>query len=725
MIITIITSLLALALGITVLHKNYHSKANLFFFLFTVNISLWAVALGLSNTPLETAWVINWTIITWVVSIGLPILFLAFSSSLFLKRKNISSLYYVCAFFTVIIVLYIFTLGHGLSNEVMYLQNTIHVSLGKTFWVYLLCFFGWFVANIYILILGLQQNSGIDRLKITLITWSFVPGSVIAVFFNLLLPLVGNSKYTYLSGPFLTTTVSFAITYSIIRHRLFDIQIQTQKLLNALIPILGTFIAVTGVAYWLIEYTSLYKAYVGMGLIIMSIAVYKALEIVATKTKLSHILFQKTYRFHQALLQLANKASTITDFEQLIDKIADVFAHQGRIQQFGFVIITDQEHHDYHIYKNTGLPLKQLPLFSKPQLDDWFYHYLLQLSEPLLVDELYYAQPTGLSTEAWHDLQRQLESLRGGVFIPLKVSHDLVGCIVLGSKERALAYTSEDLTVFTSISTPLAVAVTKSILFTQYREKITELSLEKNNLQNSMLELRNMKSEFLNIVDHQFNTPLSVIRGALSMVQEGDVPMTEIQDYLKDINPRVEEFHHIIQSMIEAAHFEGGTADMHFAPVALPALLNEVVAELQPRLTKHQVSLKLNIDPTVQRITSDPEKLKFAFRHLLENAMFFGAGQPIEIQLTQPHKDVIVHIRDYGRGFSAEEAKHIGQKFYRGKNVTDFHANGSGLGIYNVRKIIKASGGQFTFSSAGLGKGSVFTIIFPKGTEFFKQTRLK
>lgn len=726
MIITIITSFLALVLGTTVLHKNNHNKENIYFFLFTMTISLWAIALGLSNTPIETAWVINWTIFTWVISIFLPILFFAFSYTFILKKKKIPLVYYISACLSSIIILYIFIFGHGLSSEVTYYQNTIHVSLGGSFWIYLLLFFAWFVGNMYILVLGSRQNNGIDRLKTNLIILSFLPGSLIAVFFNLILPFLGNSKYTFLSGPFLTTIISIAITYAIIRHRLFDIQIQTQKILNVLLPVLLTMGVVTGTAYVVYNYTNLPRATVGITMVIFTVILYKISETVVAKTKFNHFLFQKTYRFHNALQQLANTASTITDFEQLVDTVANVFAQQGRIAQFGFVVITDQDQRDYMIYKNTGLPLAKLGLFSKPQLDDWFYHYVLQLAEPLLVDELYYAQPKGLATSAWHELQRQLEWLRGGVCIPLKVSHDLVGIIVLGSKERALAYTSEDLAVFTDISTPLAVAVTKSILFTQYREKITELSLEKNNLQSSMIELHNMKNEFLTIVDHQFNTPLSVIRGAFSMISDGDVPLAEIQDYVKDINPRIEEFHHIVQGMIEAAHFEGGTANMHFEPVALPALLAEVIKELEPRFAKHNVTLKINIDSTIQRVTSDPEKLKFALRHVLENAMFFGAGKTVEIQLTQPNKkDVVLHVRDYGRGFSSDEAKHIGQKFFRGQNVINFHPNGSGLGIYNARKIIHASGGELTFTSMGVGQGSVFTITLPKGAEFFKQVSLK
>lgn len=722
-LITIFTATANVILSTTILIQSVKKSVQIFFAFLGYAISAWVIFNYLSNLPITGDIWFNRLTFTSATLIAWASLF--FARSVPAQEKHAARSFTI--FYTLFsLIMCALTLTPLIIRDIQAQYWGIDVIPGKLYGLFLLYFLFTIALSLYILIKKYQCNHGVDKIRIKFFLIAYILTFFFGSLTNLFIPFITHSAQSSVYGSFASLIFLLIITYSIKKHRLFDIQIQTQKILNTLVPVLGTFVIVTIMAFPLFQNTVWPRHYIGMSLIIATIIIYKTLEIITTRTALNHALFQTTYRFHQALQELAGKASTITDFEQLVSNITSVFTHQGHISQLAFVVINDPEQHSFQIYKNTGLPLKQLAVFNTQKIEDFFYHYLLNLREPLLIDELYYGQPKNVSTTDWHELQKQLEPLRGGVLIPLKVSHDLVGCIILGNKERSVAYTSEDLHVFTMITTPLAVAITKSIVFTQYREKIDALSMEKANLQNSMVELRNMKNEFLKIVDHQFNTPLSIIRGAFSMIRDGDVPLSEIREYVQDINPRIEEFHHIVRGMIEAAHFEGGTADMHFTPVALPVLLNDVITELQPRFTQHHVTLKLNIDPTVQRVTSDTEKLKFALRHVLENAMLFGAGHPIEIQLVQPNtKDVIVHIRDFGRGFSLEEAKHIGQKFYRGKNVTDFHANGSGLGLYNVRKIIKASGGQLTFSSPGVGKGSIFTMIFPKGAEFFKQMSLK
>jgi signal transduction histidine kinase len=567
-----------------------------------------------------------------------------------------------------------------------------------------------------ILAFKLHKLRGVPRLQTHYVFIGFCIFFSITIVTNLIYPLITNSSKLSNIGPYSTVFVFLATGYAIIRLRLFNFNIQLQKTVNTLIPIvISTFLTVL-LAYILYQYVEWTGERNGIILLIFYTLSYKFFNYFFTKTKLSYLLFRRTYRFHQSLIEFSNRASDITHFDTLIKELQQVFLKDNFVHKFAFFVITNQDKKSCHVYETHDINPAELAICSESILHADLHYELTTTREPLVIDELIYSAKPVL-----RELKKAFLPLEGGVCIPLFVSNDLAGLVLLGPKEHNGAYTVEDIKVFQQISTPLAVAVTKSLLFTHYRDQVIELSRDKHNLEESIVDLKRMKNEFLTIVDHQFNTPLSIIESAFAMIQEGDVPLGEIREYVMSMAPRIKEFKQIVDDILRAAHFEGTGTDLKFSLVSPCETLFAQIEYLQSFAHEHGTTITFACPEKLPRVTTDAEQFRAALDHILRNAIIYGKVSPVEVSaILTSEQRVRISITDHGRGFTPDEASHFGEKFFRGKGTVDYLANGSGLGLFIAKKIIEASGGTLSWKSEGVGKGSTFVIELPKGSEFVK-----
>lgn len=576
------------------------------------------------------------------------------------------------------------------------------------------------IAAVGIMIWKLKKLERIQRFQVIYLIISVVVGVTLSTVTNIIIPFVYRNFAIQNIGSLAPLFFIFFSSYAIIKYRLFNIQIQLQKTVNTVIPIVLSTIFTVLLAYILYEHTEWHGAQNGIILLIFYTISYKFFNYLLTRTGLNHFFFRKTYHFHQSLIEFANHASNITDFDHLLKQTQRVFLSDGFIEAFAFFIITDQEKKACHVLETHNFDAKDIAICAESVLHPILYQELSHTREPLVIEELPYS-----TNPQHHALREAFNPLQGGVCIPLFISNDLAGIILLGAKTHGGAYTTEDIEVFQKISIPLAVAVTKAALFAHLSERVTRLDQENNNLETANHELQEMKSEFLTIVNHQLNTPLSVMRSVMSMIKDGDVPLSEVQEYVKQIDPKMEAFAHIVQDMLDAAEFEGAGATLKFQTVDVNDALQKTASDLQELSKQNKVTVHLQSKADLPRVLTDPDKFLKALNQLIKNAIVYGREKTVAITTEQKGDHVIISIRDNGRGFDKEEAEKIGTKFFRGKKVADYLADGSGLGVYTAKKIVEASGGALTWESQGLSKGSSFMINLPKAMEFVKTVAMK
>lgn len=246
------------------------------------------------------------------------------------------------------------------------------------------------------------------------------------------------------------------------------------------------------------------------------------------------------------------------------------------------------------------------------------------------------------------------------------------------------------------------------------REKVEKLfgDLEKNFGQ--LKEMNASKTEFLSIASHQLRAPLAAIKGFLSMLKEGDFgsvtgeqknvidKMTEAEDHVLGL----------VEDYLNFTRIESGRTQLNLSQVDIKHLISAIVEQLQPLAVQKNIKLlfKDSFEPVV--ISADGEKLHQVVMNLTENAIKYTDQGEVAVSVTHSPKEIVISVRDTGRGIAPGGREAIFKKFTRGKEAIK-DSKGTGLGLYIAQEFVKAHGGRIDVFSEGIGKGSVFSIIIP------------
>lgn len=229
-----------------------------------------------------------------------------------------------------------------------------------------------------------------------------------------------------------------------------------------------------------------------------------------------------------------------------------------------------------------------------------------------------------------------------------------------------------------------------------------------------------IEQEFVSITTHQLNTPLSIIRGYTSMLVEGDAgPLTTKQArYMKEINEGSLRLTKIVSDLLAITHLDRDQfLAHHHQPVVLNDIIPNIVSALQDKAAQNKVKIILQPIPTKLVIMGNDTHLAEALSNLIDNAIKYSnkAGRitvSLEVVKSNVGNDVLLQVADNGIGIPKAEQARIFQRFYRASNSKPKDANGTGLGLYIVKRIIEYHGGSVSFVSE-LNEGTTFKIRLP------------
>lgn len=229
-------------------------------------------------------------------------------------------------------------------------------------------------------------------------------------------------------------------------------------------------------------------------------------------------------------------------------------------------------------------------------------------------------------------------------------------------------------------------------------------------------ELDKAKSEFLSIASHQLRTPISAIKGYLSMMIDGDFGKlpNNISDVIKNIFESSARLARLINIFLNVSRIESGRLKLDKRPIQINDLIDSVIVELINQAKQKGLKLEYQKSKKVPPlILADPDKLREVILNLVDNAIKYTPEGSITIIIDHDSQDLNFKVKDTGIGIKKEEAKTLFRKFVRGSGVAQIHTGGSGLGLFIAQKIIKEHNGHVWVESEGHGKGSVFQFTVP------------
>jgi len=213
---------------------------------------------------------------------------------------------------------------------------------------------------------------------------------------------------------------------------------------------------------------------------------------------------------------------------------------------------------------------------------------------------------------------------------------------------------------------------------------------------------------------HDIKSPLSVIKGFAEVIglNVANVPGQEYSlTAAQRIQENVDRILRLIMGFLDASKAEGGESQQIETSVALNAIITEVARQLTVDLRSNHLTVDLRLDPNLPEIPGDAPQLERVFWNLLSNAIkFTAASGKITITTEVMRGQVCVKVIDTGIGIAKDEMPLLFSEFRRleGAGTTE----GSGLGLYIVKNIVKGHGGTIDVESE-LGAGATFILCFP------------
>ncbi len=223
-------------------------------------------------------------------------------------------------------------------------------------------------------------------------------------------------------------------------------------------------------------------------------------------------------------------------------------------------------------------------------------------------------------------------------------------------------------------------------------------------------ELSDLKTRFVSMASHEFRTPLSTILSSASLVAK--YTQTEEQDkrdkHIQRIRSAVSNLTDILNEFLSIGRIEEGKIQANFSTFNIKDQFYLVCNEMQSILKPGQ-RIRIRHEGK-EMVNLDLSLLRNVIINLISNALKFSPENSfIDVETEVNEKHILISIRDYGIGISDEDKKHLFERFFRGKNVTNIQ--GTGLGLHIVSKYVELMNGHIRAESE-LEKGTKFIITF-------------
>ncbi len=294
---------------------------------------------------------------------------------------------------------------------------------------------------------------------------------------------------------------------------------------------------------------------------------------------------------------------------------------------------------------------------------------------------------------------------------PLVIEGQTIGIFVMILNRAYDSLSASEKESIHSLINVTAVALDKALVYEQL--KISNKKLESANKELERLD--QAKSEFLSIASHQLRTPLTVIKGYTSMVQEGSfgkVPV-KIAGILDKVFISTERLISLVESLLNISRIEAGRIEFDMQPVDLTEVIKLLVADFQQKAAAKGLVLEFTPEKNVPAASTDPQKVKEVISNLLDNAIKYTEKGSINVGLHPESQSIVFTSQDTGLGIEPEDLPRLFNKFVRGKGMQQVHTEGTGLGLYFARMVVEQMGGRIWAESEGKGKGSKFSFSLP------------
>lgn len=687
---------------------GFRKYANRLFAGFTVLAAIWITTNHISNdisqSP-ETATLANYFVFS--CSFGAMILIMKLMAHMVGDEKSSRVIRYTEPVLWTAAVL----AATPLTASGVELQERVYgVIFGPFIPIYGFLLIGMVVATYVILHRGVRIQTGANREKLRILNLSLSVSLPLILTFSFILP---STTGIFAFAEFGATPILILIAgfyYTIIKHQLFDVRRAVVRTVAYVLALLTLSAAYFLLAYFVSAVILESEATPNVSTSPVNIILALLLAFIFQPIKqffdraTNNIFYRDQYNTNEFLARLGDELATTTDLRNLLERAAIEIGTTLKAEQAFFYVQYEAGHH-----MSAGT---EHHATFRPAAVDVLGDFVRKEKQTIIV--------TGRLPEGSpiHDI---LSEARVALLLPLMHAGKPIGYLALGD-QRSTAYAKRDLGVLNAISDELVIAVQNALsvqavknINAHLQQRIDEATSELRVSNKKLHALDKSKDEFISMASHQLRTPLTAVKGYLSMVLEGDIGdiTKEQRQVLEQAYDSSQRMVFLIGDFLNVSRIQTGKFVLEIAPINLASMIPEEIDQLIDTAKRRNINIKYEAPASLPTIEADENKLRQVMMNFMDNAVYYSrADSTITVQLYREGGELVFKVIDTGIGVPKSEQPHLFTKFYRATNARQQRPDGTGIGLYMAKKVIVEHGGSVIFETKE-GEGSTFGFRLP------------
>lgn len=567
--------------------------------------------------------------------------------------------------------------------------------------------------SLYVLFTAWRRNVGLKRTQLLLILIGLSLGAASAITTNIILPNITQTTYPSRYA-FLTIVVwTVVFVYAVVWHRFMNVR---QVLARAIgyITTLGA-LAVLYAFVVLVLFEGYVRPHINNAgvesLIQILFVLLAAIAFSPLKQLFDKVSNDLFYRDAYDPQEIINEVNTIlvatSTIESLVHGVVHVLRRELKVS-YVFVHIADTKRTLLHSY------FSGQPVLDAQKKNELTMLLSEQKAKVLLSNDL--EGPRMARSKA-----RRLNEFGAAGSFRIKTAN-VRGLLVVGYKRSGNGMSKQDAALLRILSDDIAIAI-QNIVHTNeidaFNEtlsaRIEEATAELRASNKKLKLMDSTKDEFISLTSHQLRTPLTTVKGYISMLLDGDAgELTKQQRRLLE-----ESFHssqrmvHLISDFLNISRIQTGRFEMELSETDLAGVLNEEIEQLQLSAKSRQIALAYEKPSQFPMVHIDEAKIRQVMMNFIDNAIYYSPpNTTVKVVLLYAGQHIEFRVVDQGIGVPASEQHKLFSKFARASNAKKQRPDGTGIGLFMAKKIIVALGGSIIFQSKE-NKGSTFGFRLP------------
>ncbi|GMR09662.1 MAG: hypothetical protein BMS9Abin28_0482 [Anaerolineae bacterium] len=398
--------------------------------------------------------------------------------------------------------------------------------------------------------------------------------------------------------------------------------------------------------------------------------------------------YPKLLNRYQRLLELTSDLAATFDLNTLLQRIV-VAARELTDSEASSLLLYEKQTHSLYFEAATGALVSgvgQRAIPADNSIAGWvFTHGEPIVSQDVMNDPRFYREMDALT-------RFETQSILG---VPLRTKDKVLGVIESVNKTEGI-FTDEDVQILQTLAAQAAIAIENSQLF--------------------------MQSDLIAEIVHELRTPLAALTAASHLLQRTELPEDQRTKLSQTILHEVQRLNDLTTDFLELSRLESGRVHFKREPVHLGGLAQESLEVVRAQAESKEIELETEFDASLASVHGDRKILKQLLLNLLTNAIKYSQpGGVVTVSLRSEGDEVLMEVRDTGRGISPEDQERLFQRFYRAGDGED-DVQGTGLGLVIAKRIAESHEGSISVESA-LGEGATFAVRLPVGPSTVLTTR--